>query len=101
MGRSRRDGRAGCARSPTYTRSVPMSYRMITRRAHPNLDAARSRLSWNEQTGRFAPVAAPTAIELGDTYVELCIYVVAKLGMFETSGSGGATLTGFMPCSTA
>jgi hypothetical protein len=67
-------------------------YRMITRRAHPNLDAARSRLSWNEQTGRFAPVAAPTAIELGDTYVELCIYVVAKLGMFvdERLGWGNA-----------
>jgi hypothetical protein len=56
-------------------------YRMITRRAHPNLDAARSRLSWNDETGVFAPVASLTAVELGDPYVELCIYVIAKLGM--------------------
>lgn len=55
------------------------TYRMITRRAHPNWDAARSRLSWNEQTRRFAPVATPTAVELGDPYVGLCMHVVARL----------------------
>jgi hypothetical protein len=57
------------------------TYRMITRRAHPNLDAARSRLSWDEQTGVFAPVASLTSVELGDPYVELCTYVLAKLGV--------------------
>jgi hypothetical protein len=57
------------------------AYRMITRRAHPNLDAARSRLRWNEETGVFAPISSLTAVELGDPYVGLCVYVVAKFGM--------------------
>jgi hypothetical protein len=69
------------------------TYRMITRRAHPNLDAARSRLSWNEETGVFAPVSSLTAVELGDPYADLCVYVIAKLGMLvdQRLGWGGAT----------
>jgi hypothetical protein len=55
------------------------AYRMISRRA--NLDAARSRLSWNEETGAFAPLSSLAAVELGNPYAGLCIYVVAKFGM--------------------
>jgi hypothetical protein len=57
------------------------AYRMISRRAHPNLDAARSRLTWNGETGAFAPLSSLAAVELGNPYADLCIYVVAKFGM--------------------
>jgi hypothetical protein len=56
------------------------TYRMITRRAHPNLDAARSRLIWQEDDGVFAVASAPVAVELADAYMWLGVYLVARVG---------------------
>jgi hypothetical protein len=53
-------------------------YRMITRRAHPDLDAARTGLI--EVEGGFRPNTDPFDVQLGDPYVKAGMYVTAKLG---------------------
>jgi hypothetical protein len=56
------------------------TYRMITRRAHPDLDAAHTGLIEDEKAGGFRVNPSPIAPELAEVYVKAGIYLVAKLG---------------------
>lgn len=55
------------------------TYRMITRRAHPDLDAARTGLTGPEE-GIFHPNTSPISTALGDPYIKTGVYIVARLG---------------------
>jgi hypothetical protein len=63
------------------------THRMVTRRAHPDLDSARAGLRGGEGAN-----ASPFAPELAEVYVTVGIYLIARLGtrVFERVGWSGA-----------
>lgn len=78
------------------------TYRMVTRRAHPDLDAARTGLR-GPVAGVFYPNTSPISTALGDPYIRTGVYVVARLGtlVFERLGWEGADkLEGLLARST-
>jgi uncharacterized protein DUF5677 len=83
-----KEGFPGDARLPTLEERAKRSgfggfyqlYRILTRLVHPELAAANSGLVEVVETGEVIVNASPTVTRLSASFVELGIYLVAKLG---------------------